>query len=88
MEIIDFESKRKEARKKKRAAKKDKDIGWKCKTNGSDGTYYKFSVTYQFKGKNWEFDIWAKSKKEAELRLFNIKRFPCEIRQILDEVQY
>ena len=88
MEIIDLEKKRKEHRSKKRAANKDKNVGWKCKTQGSDGTYYKFSVTYQFKGKNWSFDIWAKNKREAEMRVFSVKQFPVNVEQILDDVQY
>lgn len=88
MELIDLESKRKDAKKKKRSANKDKNVGWKCKTEGSDGTYYKFSVRYQFKGKNWEFHFWAKSKKEALHRLHNIQSFPVEVNQILDEVTY
>ena len=86
MEIIDLEKKRKERRDKKRIDKKDKDIGFRCKIKGSDGTYYKFSVTYQYKGKNWSFDIWAKTKREAKLRVFSIKQFPVNIEQILDEV--
>lgn len=86
MKLIDLDAERKAKRKRKAQQKKLDSVSYKCRTTGSDGEYFKFSVRYQFKGKNWEFDLWAKTKREAELRVFSITKFPVEITQILDEI--
>lgn len=81
MKLIDLEEGKKAAKadkRKKAKAKNAPEISLKM----SDGDYFKFSVTYQFKGKNWSFDLWAKSQKEADNRLHHIKHFPCDVRLI------
>lgn len=88
MDIIDLQSKREEVKKAKAKQRKRKSVGDKCMYNDGHDDYFKFSVRYQFAGKNWEFDIWAKSKKEAEKRVSSIQRFPVEITQVLDIIPY
>lgn len=85
MKLIDLTESKKQLAKEKRKKAKAKNAS-DIKTKGLDGSdYYKFQVTYQFKNHNWTFEFWAKSRKEAEQRLSNIKRFPCDVSMILYE---
>lgn len=86
MDIIDLDEMRREAKKSTRDKRK--------KSNGPESDmvmnvggekYYKFSVRYYFKGKNWTFELWAKNRREAEHRVHNIGHFPTEVCQILAE---
>jgi hypothetical protein len=47
--------------------------------------YKKFSVNYRFEDKNWCFEIWAKTKEEAEKRVSDIKHFPVEVSEVIGE---
>lgn len=85
MKLIDLDTEKKKIKAEKRKKAKAKNEP-EIKYRDSDGTYYKFSVTYQFKRKNWTFEIWAKSQKEAEARVQNIKMFPCDINQVHMEI--
>ncbi len=89
MKLIDLENKRKEKKAKKRKEAKDKSAPANhCVTKGQDDkNYYKFSVTYAYNKKNWSFEIWATSQKDAEKRLHAIKSYPVDITQQLDNVE-
>lgn len=84
MKLIDLEEAKKASKadkRKKAKAKNAPEISLKM----PDGEYFKFAIHYQFKGKVWSFELWAKSQKEAENRLFHIKRFPCDVNLIYAE---
>ena len=87
MKLIDIGKERDKAKADKRKKKKaangpDSD----CMTKGPDGTtYYKFHITYAYKGKNWTFDLWATSEKDAHKRVWAMKKFPVDIAQTLIE---
>lgn len=87
MKVIDITKGKEAIKERKKARRKEETKPAKsCRYNGGDGEYFKFSVDYGFKNKRWSFELWAKSRKEAELRVHAIKQMPVEIIQILDEV--
>jgi len=82
MRIIDINEGKKKVKADKRKKTKEKNAP-EIYLDMPDGKYFKFSVSYPFKNRVWSFEIWAKTKKEAELRVFNIKKYPCDINQII-----
>jgi hypothetical protein len=56
----------------------DKPIG-ECVTHDADGhEYYKFAISYEFHGRQWGLEIWARSFDEATQRL-NALRFAARL---------
>lgn len=83
MDLIDIEAER---RKKAAANKKKSKNGPEnnCSVKGPDGkTYFLFSVNYSYQGRNYTFDIWALSRRDAGKRIDAIKRFPVEVTQTI-----
>lgn len=84
MKLVDIGEAKKALKDDKRKKAKAKNAP-EIKMRGSDGDYFKFSVSYAFKGKTWSFDLWAKSQKDALNRLQHIKQFPCDVNLIHSE---
>lgn len=82
MKLIDIKEGKKQVKAEKRKKAKQANAP-EIYIDMPDGRYFKFAVHYQFKGKMWSFDIWAKTSKEAERRLFNIKKYPCDIAMVM-----
>lgn len=78
MEIVDINKER------KKKQDQDNEPSPHCKyTDGSGVDWFLFNVTYCYQDKNWNFEIWAKSQEDAELRVSAIKRLPVEVTQTI-----
>jgi len=49
--------------------------------------YKKFQVMYRFEDRNWCFQIYAKDSNECDKRISDIKHFPVEVSEIIEEIQ-
>ncbi len=89
MKLIDIEDAKQKKKAEKRKAKKalnapDNNLI----TISPDGKkYFLFSVRYVYKQKNFTFELWATSKKDAVNRICSIQRFPVEVSQIHSIIQ-
>lgn len=88
MKLIDLESGKKSLKDEKKKRKKAANMpDAHLITTGSDGKpYYLFTVRYAYKGKNWTFEMWATSLKDAHKRLACIQNFPIEVNQRISEI--
>ena len=54
-------------------------------SNKTEEDYKKFQIIYRFEDRNWSFEIWAKSLKEAHHRINDIKHFPVDVSEIVHQ---